>query len=91
MTTIINIKTEREIKDRAHKLAREMGFSLSAVINAYLRQFIRNKAVNFSLAPNMSAELESLLGKIEYDISRGKNISKPISSVKEMKEYLSSL
>lgn len=91
MTTVINIKTEQEVKNRAHKLAREMGFSLSAVINAYLRQFIRNKAVYFSLAPNMSSELESLLGKIEYDIARGKNISVAVSSVKGLKERFSSL
>lgn len=91
MTTVINIKTEQEIKNKAHKLAREMGFSLSAVINAYLRQFIRNKAVNFSVASQMTPGLESLLGKIEYDILRGKNISKPVLSAKELKKYLSSL
>lgn len=91
MTTVINIKTEQEIKNKAHKLAREMGFSLSAVINAYLRQFIRNKAVHFSLAPNMSPELENLLGKVEYDIARGKNISLAVPSVKELKERFSSL
>jgi len=91
MTTVINIKTEQEIKNRAHKLAKEMGFSLSAVINAYLRQFIRNKAIYFSIASQMTPELESLLGKIEYDIARGKNISKPVSSPDEMKNYLSSL
>lgn len=91
MTTIINIKTEKEVKDRAHKLAKDMGFSLSAVLNAYLRQFIRNKAVHFSLTPNMSPELEDLLGKIEYDIQRGKNLSPAVSSAGELKRYLSSL
>jgi len=91
MNTIINIKTEKEVKDSAHKLAREMGFSLSAVINAYLRQFIRNKAVNFSLSPNMSSELENLLGGIEYDIQRGRNLSPAVSSALELKKHLSSL
>ncbi|PIU16309.1 hypothetical protein COT20_00575 [bacterium (Candidatus Gribaldobacteria) CG08_land_8_20_14_0_20_39_15] len=91
MNTVINIKTKKDLKENAQKAAQELGLSLSAVLNAYLRQFVRNKAVCFSIAPQMTPELESLLGKIEYDIARGKNISKPVSSPEEMKNYLSSL
>ncbi len=91
MNTVINIKTKKDLKENAQKTASELGLSLSAVLNAYLRQFVRSKAVYFSVASQMTPELESLLGKIEYDISRGKNISKPISSPEEMKNYLSSL
>jgi len=63
MKTVINIKTDKEIKISAQKLAKEMGFSLSAVINAHLRQFIRNKEIYFSISPQMSPGLENLLGK----------------------------
>ncbi len=91
MNPVINIKTKKDLKENAQKTASELGLSLSAVLNAYLRQFVRSKAVYFSVASQMTPELESLLGKIEYDISRGKNISKPISSPEEMKNYLSSL
>lgn len=91
MKTIINIKTEKEVKTNAQKLAKEMGFSLSAVINAYLKQFIRNKEVHFSIASKMSPELENLLGKIEFDIQRGRNISRVSSSKKELKKHLASL
>ena len=68
MRTVINIKTEKSVKVRAQKIAKEMGLSLSAVINAYLKQFVRNKEVHFSIAPKMSTELENMLGKIEFDI-----------------------
>lgn len=91
MTTVINIKTKKEVKENAQKLAKEMGFSLSAVINAYLRQFIRNKEVHFSTAPKMSTELEELLGHIEFDIQRKKNLSGPFSSEKEIDNYFNSL
>ncbi len=37
--TVINIKTEKNVKTHAQKLAKEMGFSLSAIINAYLKHF----------------------------------------------------
>jgi addiction module RelB/DinJ family antitoxin len=91
MKTVINIKTEKEIKISAQKLAKEMGFSLSAVINAHLRQFIRNKEIYFSISPQMSPGLENLLGKIEFDIQRNKNISHSLSSRKELKKYFASL
>jgi len=91
MTTVINIKTKKEVKENAQKLAQEMGFSLSAVINAYLRQFIRNKELHFTTAPKMSKELEHLLGKIEFDIQRNRNISKALSSEKDIDEYFDNL
>ena len=91
MKTVINIKTNREIKESAQKTAKELGLSLSAVINAYLRQFVRNKEVHFSIAPKMSSELESILGNIEFDIQRNRNISSAFSSKQELKRHLSSL
>lgn len=48
-TAIINIKTESKLKKQAQNLAKELGFSLSSVLNAYLKQFVRSKSVNFSL------------------------------------------
>ena len=44
-TTVINIKTDRKIKQQAQKVAENLGLSLSGVINAYLRQFVRTKTV----------------------------------------------
>jgi len=88
---MINIKTEKEVKSHAQKLAKEMGLSLSAIINAYLKQFVRNKEVCFSAAPKMSSELENLLGKIEFDIQRNRNISQGFSSGEEIKKHLNSL
>lgn len=43
--------------------------------------------VYFSLASTMTPELENLLGKIEYDIQRGENVSQVIASKKELKDY----
>ncbi|MCK5044462.1 type II toxin-antitoxin system RelB/DinJ family antitoxin [Candidatus Parcubacteria bacterium] len=81
MRTVINVKTEKEVKTRAQKLAKEMGLSLSAVINAYLKQFIRDREVHFSITPQMFPELENLLGKIEFDIQSGRNIKKHLTSL----------
>jgi addiction module RelB/DinJ family antitoxin len=91
MRTIINIKAEKTVKEEAQKTAKELGLSLSTLINAYLKQFIRTKRVYFSLAPNVSHDLERLLGRTDFDISRNKNLSLPASSQKELDKYFTSL
>jgi len=51
-----------------------------------------NTVINIkNITSQMTPELEGLLDKIEYDIRRGKNISKTVSSPDEMKNYLCNL
>ena len=42
-TAVVNIKVDPKVKKQAKKVALELGFSLSALINAYLRQLIKTK------------------------------------------------
>lgn len=88
--TVINVKTDKDVKKHAQKVAEELGLSLSAVINAHLRQFIRNKEIHLSVAPRMSAELEEYLGKVEEDIKKKRNFSGPFSTGEEMDRWLNS-
>lgn len=48
-TTAIYIKTDPEVKTKAQKVAKELGFSLSSLLNAWLRQLIKNKTITFSV------------------------------------------
>lgn len=89
-TTVINVKTEKDVKKNAQKVAEELGLSLSTVINAYLKQFVRNKEVHFTAAYRMSPELEKFLGRVEKDIAKGKNFAGPFSSGEDMDRWLNS-
>lgn len=89
--TVINIKSEREVKRNAQAIAEELGLSLSDVINASLRNFIRTREVYFSSIPRMTPELEHLLGVVEKDLERNANLSRVISSREELEEHLDSL
>lgn len=89
--TVINIKADQDVKDTAQKLAHDLGFSLSTIINAFLKQFIRTKEVHFSISPAISLELTELLGEVEKDIRKNKNISRVVSSESDLAKYLSSL
>lgn len=89
--TVINIKTDKEVKKNVQKIAEEIGISLSDVINASLRNFIRTREVHFSSIPQMTPEFEKFLGGVEKDIKNKKNLSPAFGSVAEVKKYLDSL
>ena len=90
MKTIITLKTDTEVKKNAQKLAGDLGLTLSAVVNASLRQFIRDQGVNFSKIPVMTPELERIIGKAEKDLRAGKNISPLFTNDQDMLDYLHS-
>lgn len=88
MKTVINIKTDRDTKETAKKVAGELGLTLSAVINVYLRQFIRTREFNFSLAYTMTPELEKVIEEAEKDLATGENISPEFSTAEEAISWL---
>lgn len=91
MQTAIYIKADKETKENAQKAAKELGLTLSDVINASLRNFIRTREVIFSDTPTMTPEFEKLLGPIQEDIKKGRNLSPAFESAAEMNKYLESL
>jgi addiction module RelB/DinJ family antitoxin len=85
--TVINIKTTTETKERARKVADDLGFNLSSLINAYLRELIRTKRVNFSLKEEPTLYLESALEQSSADVERG-DVSPPFSDVDDAVSWL---
>ncbi len=92
MKTLLSIKTDPKVKEEAKKLADELGFSLSALVTAQLKQAIRTKTVTFSTESfTPSPYLEKILKKADRDIKAGINLSGPITSKKELDNYFASL
>ncbi len=88
MKTILNIKTDEEVKQSAQRIAKELGLPLSTVVNAYLKEFVRNREVRFSLEPQLRPEVEKLLKRAAADYRTRKNIAGPFSTAREMAAYL---
>ena len=91
MKTVIHVKADKEVKETAQEAARALGLSLSDVINASLRNFIRTRQVIFSDTPVMTPEFEKLLDKIDDDIKNNRNLSPRFKTAKEAIEYLKNL
>lgn len=70
-TAVINIKTEEETKKKAQAVAQEIGVSLSALINAYLKHMIRTRKVEFTLDEEPSPYLIKIMKKAEKNYKEG--------------------
>lgn len=88
MKTLLSIKTDKEVKQKAQKLAGKLGFPLSTIINAYLREFVRDRSIHFSLEEHVRPRVGRLLKQASEDYRKGKNVAGPFASAKDMDAYL---
>jgi addiction module RelB/DinJ family antitoxin len=88
--TVINIKTDKKLKQEAQEVARELGLPLGTIINAYLRELAREKRVVFSVPPTPNKQLQILLKKLRSEKQNRKNSTR-LLSYEEAIEHLNSL
>ena len=62
---MLNVKTDKEVKEKARETAHSLGMSLSAIINAYLAQFIRTEEVHFYLGGELKPSVKKRLNKLQ--------------------------
>lgn len=86
-TAVINIKTEPNIKKEAQDVAKKLGFSLSSLIDGYLRYLIRTKEVHFSLEEKPNAYLRSIMKRAKENYKKG-NTSPAFTNAKDAIKYL---
>lgn len=91
--TVISVKVDKDVRDRARSAAKKMGVPLSMVVNAELRRFANEERVTFETEQSyrMSKKLERTIAKVEADMKTGRNISGPFRTAKELTQYLDSL
>lgn len=86
-TAVINIKTQPEVKVKAQEIAQQIGVSLSSLLNAYLKQLIKTKKVEFTLDEEPSDYLIKSIKRAEKDIKAGR-VSPAFKTGKEAVAWL---
>lgn len=90
--TTINIKADTDVKKKAQKVAKSLGMPLSTIINAYLHQLVRTKAVAFGVPEGtLRPAVKRRLDRLTKEARVGKNLSPAFTSVEAMDEYLNAL
>jgi len=88
MNTTMLIKTDKVLKTKAQKLAKEMGLPLGTLVNNYLKTFVIDREVTFS-APMPNKKTIRAIEASRKEMREGKTAG-PFSSVKEMMRSLNS-
>ena len=88
MDTTMLIKTNKVLKQKAQKLAKEMGLPLGTLVNNYLKDFvIERKAVFY--APILNKKTQRIIDTARKEYKAGK-VSGPFYSAEEMIKHLNS-
>lgn len=75
-TAVVNVKVNPVLKREAMKVAENLGFTLSGVVNAYLKQLVRTKKVDFGLVSEVpSAYMVKKMREAELDVKNGRIVS----------------
>ncbi len=87
MNTTMTIKLDKGLRNDAKRVAGELGIPLTTIVNAYLKQFVREK--NFSLSVYPTPRLKKLAEwkKISEDADRGIGVSGPFT-LEEYVQYM---
>ncbi|KKW02811.1 MAG: Toxin-antitoxin system protein [Parcubacteria group bacterium GW2011_GWA1_49_11] len=90
-TAVVTTKIDPQTKRLAMKTADELGIPLSVVIKAFLKQFIRTKAVSFSAEEEIPNDyLRDLMRQADKDLRTGK-ASPTFGNSKDAVAYLKKL
>lgn len=85
--TGIYIRINSRLKEKAQEVANKLGFSLSTLIKAYVKQLIKTKRVDFSLEEKPSQYLIDSIKRAEKDIEEG-NVSPGFKTGREAVDWL---
>lgn len=83
------IKTNREVKQKAQRLAKEMGLPLGTLVNNYLKRLVVERQATF-YAPMPNKKTIKAIEEARRDIREGKNLHGPFDTVEEMMKSLNS-
>lgn len=86
-TAVVNVKVNTVLKREAMKVAENLGFTLSGVVNAYLKQLVRTKKVDFSLVSEIPSDyMIKAMREAEQDVKNGRVVS--FKNGKDALDYL---
>lgn len=71
-STVINIRTQATVKKSAQQIAEQLGLSLSALINGFLKHLIKTKKITFSLKEEPSEYLINTIKEAREERKTGK-------------------
>lgn len=70
-TTILSIKTKKNVKALAQLRARQLGMPLGTIVNAFLRNLGDTGEIHFTVAESANPGLAKAVAEMRAEIARG--------------------
>lgn len=71
MNTTLHVTIDKKIKERASKMAKELGFDLSSFIKASLKLFIQTESFYVAKSPKITPRLAATIEQARNEYARG--------------------
>ncbi len=88
MKTVLNVKTDKDVKERAQQLAKHLGIPLSTIVNALLKAFVESGEFRVTREPELRAEVVLELHTAIKEAMVDKNVSPRFKSTKDALTWL---
>lgn len=86
-TTNLNIRTDKDVKEKAEKIFNELGLNMTSAVNIFLRTAIRERGIPFEL--KLDVPNETTIEAIEEGRKMASDPSSPIySNIDELRDAL---
>ncbi len=89
-TTMIHVKTKKDLKNKAEKLADKLGLTLTSLINLNLNQLVKSSELVIELQPKLNSKTAKLLLKLKKEAETNKNVSPTFTNPKRALKWLHS-
>jgi antitoxin component of RelBE/YafQ-DinJ toxin-antitoxin module len=87
---ILNIKTDPATRRQLQDFAAEVGIPVSVIMNAQIKQMLRDRRIVLSAELEPTPYLEQVMDQVEADLAAGKNMT-PAMDTKEAIAHLDRL
>ena len=71
-TSVINIRTQPDVKKAAQQVAEDLGMNLSVLINGFLKNLIKTKTISLKVSEEPSEYLIISIKETEEDVKNGR-------------------
>jgi len=89
-TSTLNIKIDPQTKQQMQEFAAELGIPVSVILNAQIKQMLRDRVVTLSTELEPTPYLEKVMQQVERDILNKKTFTSTSTS-EELLAHLDSL
>ncbi len=89
-TITMNIRMDEDTRKKLKDFAGQVGIPATSLVNASIKQMLRNQQVTLSTSLEPTPYLEKIIKEAEADYKAGKNITRTTNEA-ELETYLSSI